>query len=437
MSVQSCIPSQLSLFDPIPINTGITKCETFFFNPITSIDKSSVIEFNIPGSTDHYKDLSSIFLSLKVQFLKADGEKYQEKTEGDKKQDEETTQPALVTNCLSSLFKSAAVYFNNKQISFVDNFHYNDYIVKILNYDSNCISTFLELQGFIPDSGADLDKLEKEKNGGFIARRKLTLNSKIHEFIGRLNIDVFNLHNLLCNNIDIRILLNLENPNFFILEKSTQTSILKIVEAQVGIKMFTINPSILLDHHQMLSKVPMTYGFRKTEIKSYVVSPNVHQAILDNCYVGRIPSSIVIGIVPNLHYNGSREKNPYNFNHHNVSNITVYLNGVSMSSISTDYSNNQYSNAYHQLFEGTGKLYSNNSNSISYKNFKTGFCLLPFNLSPTSALEQETCGNPPLEGVLKIEIKFGTVPGNALTVLLWAEFDAVMQINKNFEVSIQ
>lgn len=122
MHFQECLPSELSLFSSIPVNTGTLKSELQTFLPITTLDNSSVIEFKIPGTNDLYKDLSSIFLSLKVQFLKEDNSKYDDKkmvndSEGKKIQlDPETSQPTLVSNALFSMFKSCAVYLNNKQV---------------------------------------------------------------------------------------------------------------------------------------------------------------------------------------------------------------------------------------------------------------------------------------------------------------------------------
>lgn len=317
----------------------------------------------------------------------------------------------------------------------MENFNYHDYFSKILSFDSNCISTFLDLQGLSPDSGANFEKLEESTE--FKNRRKLTLNSKIHEFIGRLNVDVFNMQRFLCNNVDVRIVLTLENPSFYIMEKGQQ-SILKIHEAYLGVTCYTVNPSILLNHHQLLQKGGrMVLPYRRVNLKSFTIPPNIQSTTFDNVFVGQVPSTIVIGIVPNQAFSGNREKNPYNLNHHNVNSVGVYLNNqcVTGSPITTDYASNQFSRAYMQLFAGIGKFYSDNSISITMSRFKTGFCLLPFSISPMQA--DSECFNAVSDGIIKVEIKFGIIPSAALTVLVWAEFNGILYINKNYEVTVE
>ena len=65
-----CMKSELDIFRTQPIQSSILRSEEVSYNPIASLDNPSVIEFVSLGHGDTYRDLSSAYLKLKVQFLK-------------------------------------------------------------------------------------------------------------------------------------------------------------------------------------------------------------------------------------------------------------------------------------------------------------------------------------------------------------------------------
>lgn len=440
MISQSCFPSQIDIFADVSYQSGILNYENQTFSPITTLENTNVIEFNIAASPDHYIDLSSIYLELKVQFLKSSGEKFSAKSTNDAKGDEKGVQPALVCNSLSSLFRTCTVYFNNKRVSFIDLYHYQDYITKILNYDSNCISTKLGLDGFILDTAGEMSKMDSS-NMGHSHRRELMINSKEHTFITRLNMDVFNIERFLCNNIDVRITLGLENPNFFVMEKSVEgsESILKINQAKLNVKRYILSPDVLLAHSRYLqSGVSAIYPYRRREMKTFTITPNVYVHTFDNIFQGRMPNNIAFAITPATNYNGKRDKNPYDFQNVNVTSYGVFINNtcVSKTPLEIDFKNNDTAKGYFQLLDGIGKLNNDTANSITQKDFANGFCMLAWNFTPSQTFLDGECMDRPTTGTLKIEVKFESAPQFTLTLILFAEFESCFFVNKNYEISL-
>ena len=77
------------------------------------------------------------------------------------------------------------------------------------------------------------------------------------------------------------------------------------------------------------------------------------------------------------------DKNPFNFQHFNATKFGVFVNGAPIGgrTFETDFSNNQYVEAYLYLFSGSGKLYGDEGNMI----VRTAFCKgnkFLFNLNP-------------------------------------------------------
>ncbi|XP_055383294.1 uncharacterized protein F54H12.2-like [Condylostylus longicornis] len=240
--------SELDLFTSPPIQASILKSEEVSYNPIASLDSPSTIKFVSLGHGDTYRDLSSTYLKLKVQFLKKDGSpRHDDKgTDGKILQ-----QPSVVNNLLHSIIKQCNVQLNGKNITPSDgNYHYRAYIESLLNYGTDAATTHLECAGWILDK----PNIARSDNNGSKERQKLHHNSNIVELMGKLRVDMFNQPTLLINNVDIRILFTLEKPDFFLIADDSEESQLKIVEANLFMRHVTINPSVLLAHNAVLKK---------------------------------------------------------------------------------------------------------------------------------------------------------------------------------------
>lgn len=433
-----CVLSEVDVFAPQYLQTSITKSENFFYSPLTSLDGCNIIEFLIPASSEHYKDLNSINLHLKVQLLKSNGEVYKENQVGEKKVDELATQPALVNFSLHSIFKSVNVYFNNKLVSSTEHYNFKSYLDVILNADDNAINTSKYNEGFVRDStGTDFESY-LDKNKGMKERRSFTANSAICDFCGPLNIDIFKINRLLLPNVDIKIVLALDNANFFIKEKEDQNSIMKIHEANIQIKSFTLNPNIVMGHLQKLRKgLPAIYPFRRSEIKTFSLAAGIRSSTIDSVFSGVIPSTLCVVLLSNANFTGLREKNPFYFFHQHLSSIAVYVNSQCITQNPIEMSFPQgYSRVYHQFLEATNKLTSGYSNSISKTDFRRNYCIYPFIISPTQRLEEGNCSDLARDGSVRIELKFAAAPTETLTVLVYAEFDAIATFDAALNASI-
>ncbi len=65
--------SNLALFAPVKVDTGIEKVEWVDYRPISQISRGSAIDFFIPGNGQNYIDLEKTRLYMKVRISKKDG----------------------------------------------------------------------------------------------------------------------------------------------------------------------------------------------------------------------------------------------------------------------------------------------------------------------------------------------------------------------------
>lgn len=416
MSFIECMKSELDLFKPRSVQTSILKTEEISYKPLTSLENQSVIEFACQGHGDSYLDPSSINLRLKIQVTKRDGTLYKA---GD------ADQPGVVNNILSSLFRQVNVSLNGKSVNSSDgNYSYRAYIETLLNYGGDANRTHLETVGWNTDLNS---------------RSKLLSNSSTVELYGKLHVDMLNQPLLLLNNVNLRITLTLNKPEFYLITtsamKAKDDSIVKILEADLYVKHCTINPNVLVAHHKALERSNAKYHYKRCEIKSYTVG-KANSINLDNIVLGQLPTSVIFLMVDNDAYTGCKDKNPFEFKHNQINSFSLFVNGtpVPNESIRTDFNSGmQYARAYSTIFSATGLLHTSQGNLITKDGFKNGSFLIASDLT-TDLSGIDSTSSLLNQGNVRIEARFDKPFESTITCLVFLEYDATLEIDKNRNV---
>lgn len=420
MAYKECMKSELDIFDTPPIQTAILRSDEISYQPLASLDNPSVIEFLSVGNGDCYRDLSSIQIRFKIQLLNSNGEKFKNSDEN---------QPSVANNILHSIIRSCSLSLNGTTISQNEgDYHYRSYIETILSYGTDATNTFLQNSGWYRDDG-EMDSLTG--NSGLEKRKELFKNSKVVEVMGRLHCDLINQPVFLINNVDLRVILTLEKSAFFIIENASDNSMYKVLEATMYIKQLTINPNILMAHNAVLTKRNAVYHYKKVEIKTVTISSGSNSINLDNIIHGILPRRIIFGMVENAAYNGTKSLNPYNFQHFNMTDFILLVNGIPYPTqpLQMNFEDDHYARAYQTLFNGTGIHHDFRSHQIKKEDFKKGFFLLAFDLDPDSYTD--SCLSLLEQGTVRIEGRFARALSKTITCIVYAEYDTKLEIDKN------
>ena len=118
-------------------------------------------------------------------------------------------------------------------------------------------------------------------------------------------------------------------------------------------------------------------------MQKFIVSAGNPSLRKDNLFNGLVPKTFVFGLVESEAFNGALKKNPYNFQHFNVSSIGITVNGEEMPFKPLQLSYGaapKYIEAFSTLFSGTGKMYHNTGNDISRDEFPKGYAVYAFDL---------------------------------------------------------
>ena len=110
-------------------------------------------------------------------------------------------------------------------------------------------------------------------------------------------------------------------------------------------------------------------------------------------------------MMDNDSYNGNYKKNPFNFQHYNLTQIGMSVNGeeVPFKPLKLKFDGKLFVTAYSTLFSGIGKFHGNSGRIIQREDYSEGYMiivadLMPFEIGDNFNLKEE--------GTLSINLVF-------------------------------
>ena len=282
---------------------------------------------------------------------------------------------------------------------------------------------------FTHDTANHLDELDPTKENKCLQiRNSYTEQSKPVELIGRPHADLFHQGRLIVNGLPIKIVFH-RNKDDFSLMTSVNTPKIKIIDAVLCVRKVQLTAHKFAQIQQTLEKNVICYPINRVIVKTHSISSGLTSLNWDNIILGQLPNRIFLGMVDNDAFTGNYKKNPFNFKHFDVREIAVYVNGKTLSSpLKLNFEQNEYLEAYRGLFITTGKINRDEGIGLTRKDFPNGYSLFGFDLSP--ALCNGGHQEPIKEGSLRINLEFAKALPNTVALILYAEFDNIIKVNK-------
>ena len=216
---------------------------------------------------------------------------------------------------------------------------------------------------------------------------------------------------------------------------SAANFLVKIVSAVMYVRKVKLSPSVFRAHGKAVERANAKYPIRRVICKSFTVPAGFLDVSHEKLFSGQMPSRLVVGIVRNDAFNGSLARNPFNFHHFKLTEISVYVDGQQQQNIKplrADFTNKHYINSYLSLFSGTGKLNKDDGNNIDRDEYGTGYTLYAFDLSPD--LAEDDHFNLTHQGGLRLVLKFAEALPATVSVIAYAEFENVVEVDRNRNV---
>ena len=137
----------------------------------------------------------------------------------------------------------------------------------------------------------------------------------------------------------------------------------------------------ILSARQCLGK---RYPIRRVVCKTFTVPNGFRDISHEKLFSGQLPTRVVVGLVTDKAFSGHRERNPFNFRHFNVTEISLYVDGQQQQDIkpmALNYADSHYIRAYNTLFSGTGKICRDEGIAIDRNDYANGYVLYTFDLT--------------------------------------------------------
>jgi len=288
----------------------------------------------------------------------------------------------------------------------------------LLSYGSDAKASQLTSEMYYKDDAGRMDAGQLP-NAGHLARRAHVKLSHEFDMIGRLHADIFFQERYMLNELGIKVRLVRSKDAFCLLGDMPGDAKVEITHASLFVRKAKISQSVFLAHAKALQNGTAKYQIKRTICKALAIPQNFRDVTFEKVISGQLPTRLVIGLVSNTVFNGSRHHNPFNFQHYNLSEIAVYLDGQQqhmLKPIQPNYEGNLYIPAYNSLFSGTSKLNRDEGNGIPCDDYKEGYALYAFDL--TADLGEDDHFNLVKHGNVRLALKFADALAETVTVIV-------------------
>ena len=421
----ACGKSELELFAVPPTQTAINSSQWMEYRPITSLTDTGPIEFVITGSGEEYVDLSETYLQVTAKIVKPTGGDLEQTLDDNGTINGTDADVGPVNLWLHSLFSQVDVSLNDRLVTpSMNTYPYRAYLETLLSYGPAAKESYLSAALWYKDSVGHQE--DRSSNQGFKKRQYWTIGSNQVTLIGRPHLDLCFQDRIMLNGVDIKMRLAQSKDSFNLMGDGH----VKIEDVSLFVPKVEVDPSAQLDHIKGLERMAAKYPVSRVETKVFSVPKGNRMANQENLFLGQLPKRLVIGMIDNKAFNGDKTKNPYNFQHFDADYLALHIDGKQVPSkpLTPDFDHGLCTRGYASLFTSTGFMGHDRGNQISCEEYSRGFTLFAFDL--TADLDDGGHFQLVKQGNLRLELHFKTPLPETINVIVYAEFDNVIEVDK-------
>ena len=419
----------VSLFSRPTFDDTIKSTTYVEYRPTSQLNTEGALEFNVSGNGFSYVDLKNTRLKLRCRILQGNGQPVPKMTS-----EAAGSKVGPINLFLQSLWRQVDVTLQNQLLSpnIGTKYPYKAYLDVLLKYGYDAKNTQLRSQLYVKDSGPNTDDPDplEGTNAGLIERATPTDSSQMFEMEGPIYAGICLQDRYILSGVPINLKFWPSNNAFRFMSSNPNADYkLDITEAVLKVCTIELAPPVMVAHNTALASGPAKYLYDNTDMRAYAVAKGQYSATLEDVYQNAVPSMLVVGLVASEAFMGNYKRNPFNFQHYNLNSIGFYVDGKSMPGrpLTPDYPSDNYMSAYMTLFGN--RLQEDIGNDILYIDYKQGYCLYVFDVC------QHGCGGgkpirPVKDGHTRLDVKFAAPLPEAVTLITYAVFPAMLEIDE-------
>ena len=253
--------------------------------------------------------------------------------------------------------------------------------------------------------------------------------------IGRLHCDIFHQERYLLNGVDVKIRLIPSKSPFNLMAAAGAGFKSVITHASMFVRKVRLNPAVSLGHAKALERTTAKYPLKRVVVKTFSVPTGNVGVVQDNLFLSQTPNRLIIGLVDSAAFNRQSASNPFNFKTQGLSFLSLYLDRKQVPSkpLQPNYGAGQFVRSFFSLMVSSGLANQDAGSNISREDFQRGFSLYSVDLTP-SLLDDNQLFELVKSGALRLELKFEAALTQSVTVVVWAEMDSMIEIDRSRQI---
>ena len=388
----------------------------------------------------------------------------------------DTTNLFPVTNMAHSMIKQLSVHVNGVLLEpQTDQYHYKAFFQTILNNSRNDGETSLHPQGWYNDFDlpalltADVVDKTKEVYKELTPSQKRGMDAmklasyqfaggKFYAMFFTPNSPLFHTGKLLVPMQGVSIKMYFNDPSVFMLSAAASDAAAAKAKAlsddaikiTLNLCQVTVAPSLYRTITAARTRSTARYPLHASKIRTFSMANGLTDFDQDQLFTNRVPVRVIVGLLHNSAFNGAYRRSPFAFEKFGLTLIRMTINGEeypyknALELVHNDGSKDNF--GYRRLLEtmasyqtgeapivlpemwGQSSILDHDGTDVVQT---TGnVTLFAFNFTPDGRPDAPTF-HPPQSGNVRLQFKLNASAGHAITVLIYAEFENVMEIDNN------
>jgi hypothetical protein len=195
----------------------------------------------------------------------------------------------------------------------------------------------------------------------------LFCTSNFFHFSVKLRIDLANIDQFLQPGVQLRFEIERNSDAFALLSDvgDDETFEFEIKDSTLEFDKMIPTSEYLNHFEQNIQQAPLIYSYDKCQIHYFPYASGLNDlSVYSMFHTDKLPSYLVFGLVDNDGFDGSMSKNPFNFQHFDLKEFYLLVNGTSIPTqpVKLDTSSMDYHHVYVNEFLDKLKLKNSNDN---------------------------------------------------------------------------
>jgi len=417
----------LDIFSTPPIDKTIIHGKTVYYYPTSAVTDTGPYEFLLPADSAEYTYLPLTRLEGELEVVKTNGTTLTD-----------TEVNSIVNLFPSTLFRQVECEINGTQICDLSTptYPYKSYIETHLSFGDEAKNTHLKCEMYRKDQlgKEETFSITGEENKVFKADHAKLKAGKF-SFSSILHVDFFQSQRYLIPGCNTKLKF-IRNEDKFSLLGAALASKIKVHNLRLSVRKLTVDPQIHANHEKNLETTPAIYPIVQSKIKSTLLASGIQNERITNIYRGKLPRFLLVGLVSAKGFDGDVTKNPFYFRHFDVNYLQLYNNGEPIMGqvFQPDFATGNCIREYRWFMDNIGVLHGDQTNGITFDEFKTNSTFFCFDLSPDLCNNYHMHGS--IQGSMDLQIGFKNALTENVMTVFYGSFNEAILIDKDRNVTI-